>query len=469
MFRELISKPIDPISLEYIRTISRINNEPDYSLTCLGVALLKPRIENYSGIDGVYGTWSEKETCISDFISRVNEEKDRPLFCYYKYQDANEEAVKTYLPRLSEFKEKTSVSAFVKDKTGSECMILYHEKVNKVAIFVSSNDIRLYHLLLSFVSLYYPALFKDKPLSEEDYNVIKSLSKTDRKNFYDSIKKLVAPYAVDFRRLQMENFLKQMHEVKVLSAKNAVDNHRSVVDQAEERFARAIRELNNLIVVYEGMKATQSYDKAEEDLVEYLATNGNIHGLNIQNNRIYFSVSTLLNNYNIDAWEVFSKRGGIYNGEYNTRITSDAFKKEENRKILFDSIFSDDPLLMVRMAGNYQLDIQDNRVYTSDRYDYTDIDPVFQNCLPNPHLKLFSCLGGYKDRVMRALMDRNYIGAIELCIASAGSVNLDETTQTFRPFLGWILNSTDKILVTKDGKEMTPEEALIWLIDKEKE
>ena len=71
---------------------------------------------------------------------------------------------------------------------------------------------------------------------------------------------------------------------------------------------------------------------------------------------------------------------------------------------------------------------------------------------------------------MPALRDRNYISAIEICIASAGSINLDEVTQTFRPFLGWVLSSTDKIIQTKDGTAMTPEEALVWLIDnKEKE
>jgi hypothetical protein len=144
-------------------------------------------------------------------------------------------------------------------------------------------------------------------------------------------------------------------------------------------------------------------------------------------------------------------------------------KNRENRKLLLDNIFSDDPKLMIKMCGNYRLSMRDCRVYTSSNYDYERADPMYKSCIPNPHLKLFDCLGGYKDKVMNAMLHRNYIGAIELCIASAGSVNLDETDQTFRPFLGWVLSSNEKILKTKGGVEMTPEEALVWLHDEVKE
>ena len=467
MFRDLINKPIDPIPVEYVATLQRVSNEPDYSLTCLGLAMLKSRIEEYKGITGIYYSFIEKGACITDFIDRMRSIDECPLFCYYRYSKDtfNQAEIDEH---LADFKEKKSITAFVKEKTGSDCMVLYHEEKNAVAIIVNSNDMRLYHLLLSFVSLYFPSLFKDKPLAEDDYNLIKSLSKKDKMDFFKCVKTMVEPYVIEFRKVQMMNFMKQLHEQKLNAAQQMVQAKRYDVQQIEERYANLIRALRDAIVQFEGLKATENYDAPEENLVEYLATNRNIHNLSIRNNKIYFSVTTLLNNYNEQAWKTFSERGHIYDGEYGTRLTSEVFKDRNNRKRLLDVIFSDDPELMIRMAGNYCLNLNEFRVSTDDCYNYVDADPIFKDYMPNPHLKLFSCLGGYKDRVMHALADRNYIGAIELCIASAGSVNLDETTQTFRPFLGWVLNSTDKILVTKDGKEMTPEEALLWLIDKEK-
>ena len=466
MFREIVNKPIDPIPMEYVNTLERINNEPDYSLTCLGIAMLKPRIEGYKGITGISYSFNDKNSCIMDFVERLKDLSEVPLFCYYKY--SKDVPCQDLIDKeLGDFKEKKSISSFVKEKTGSDCLVLYHETKNAVAIIVNSSDIRLYHLMLSFFSLYFPSLFKDNPLNENDYELIKSLSKKDRIEFYQCIKNMVAPYTVEFRRIQLEGFMKQVHEQKITAAMNDVNNQRYAVQQMEELYAESISTLRQLIVTYEGLKATESYDAPEENLVDYLSTNPDIHDLSIRNNKIIFSVTTLLNNYNEQAWKVFSTRGHIYDGEYGGRLTSEVFKNRDNRKLLLDNIFSEDPLLMVKMAGNYQLDLGACRVYTNEQYNYEDADPVFKDYLPNPHLKFHACLGGYKDKVMNTLRDRNFIGSIELCIASAGSVNLDETTQTFRPFLGVLLSSKNKVLVTKDGKEMTPEEALLWLSDRE--
>ena len=465
MFREYVHDPIEPISEEYLRSIKRIDNEPDYSLSCVGIAMLKSRIDGYNGIDGAYVACGSKQNCVDNFVERVKNIDTYPLFCYYKYNKNDCDKDKT-AEILSDFQEKKSISVFVGEKMGYECQVFYHERMNAVAVFVNTNDMRLYHVMLSFMSLYFPSLFVDKPLTEDDYSLIKALSKKSKDEFYACVKKLVEPYNLEFRRIQLGSFMKQLHEVKINTAKNDMDNQRMLIENYEESLGEAVAKLKQLIAIYEGMKATEQFDTAEEEMVEYIATNKNIHSLKFRDGTLHFSVSTLLNNYNVDAWNTFSARGHIYDGNYDCALI-DVFKKQENRKILLDSIFSEDPKLMVRMAGNYRLCFNDCRVYTSDTYDYLADDPMYKKYVPNPHLKLFACLGGYKDNVMRAMRDRNYIAAIELCIASAGSVNLDETTQTFRPFLGWILSSTEKILVTKDGQEFTPEEALIWLVDKE--
>ena len=468
MFRELINRPIDPIPLDYVTAnMVRIDCEPDYSLTSLGLAMLKKRVPDYKGIAGRYYSFSEKGACITDFVERVKAVDECPLFCYYRYN--NDTFDETVLEKdLAEFKEKKSITAFVKEKTDSNCLVLYHEEKNIVGIFVNSGDIRLYHLMLSFISLYFPSLFKEVPLDDYDYAIIKSLSKKDRNDFYSSVKAALEPYTIEFRRLQLVTFMKQLHEVKINAAKNQVEAQKTDIRRIEDAYANAIASLRRMIVEYEGLKATESYDDAEESLVEYLTMNKDVRCLRFSDNRLYFAITSLLNNYNVDAWNTFSTRGNIYDGDYGVRLP-EAFKNLDNRKLLFDNIFSEEPLLMVRTAGNYCLRFEDCRVTCEGRYDYEANDPVFENYIPNPHIYWHACLGGYKDKVMQALKARNYIGAIELCVASAGSVNLDETTMTFRPFLGQIITSKTKVLVTKDGQEFTPEEALVWLADQKKE
>lgn len=467
MFRERVEIPVDPIPKVYADSLVRLENEPDYSLTSLGIALLTPRIEQYSGIKGTYYNFEDKADAVKDFICRVEAVDTYPLYCYYIYSSDSEikDLIKEQLP---DFKERQDISKFINEKSGHNCTVLYHEDKCVVGIFINTRDIRMYHLMMSFVSLFYPSLFKEKKMDEKEFNLVKSLVNKEKDKFYACVKILLEPHITFFRRFQMETLMKNIHEEKISKALSDVSSHRDAVRYAEEEYGRAVENLKRVIVVYEGLKATESYDNQEEEFVEYLTKNKNIHCLNIENGYFKFSVTTQLVNYNEDAWRTFSERGFIFDGDYRTTLP-DVFRIEKNRRILLNNIFSEEPEFAINMAGNYCFNLNRSTVGTIRDYDYVNNDPVFKNYLPNPHLKLFECLGGYSQRIMDALRERNYILAVEICIASAGSVNLDETDQTFRPFIGWILTSKEKILVRKDGTEMTPEEALIWLIDKEKE
>jgi hypothetical protein len=83
--------------------------------------------------------------------------------------------------------------------------------------------------------------------------------------------------------------------------------------------------------------------------------------------------------------------------------------------------------------------------------------------ITNPHFKLHGCPGRNKEQIIRCLRQGDVVSAIECAIAATGSVNIDETEYTFRPFLLEVLNSKDKILQNNKGEDMTPEEAVLWL------
>lgn len=474
MFRENINTPIDPIPVEYVNTLIRPVYEPDYSLTCLGIAMLKPRIEKYLGIGGGFFSYNKEESCVLDFVDRQKQDDEVPALYYYKYSEENDDAnfTKEKLTQCG-YVLKENIGAFLKDKANIRCMAFYHIEKNSAVVFIKSSDIRYYHLCISFISLLWPNLFKNKPMRKpEDYSIVTALSKTDKNAFIVKIQEAVRPYVIEFRRLMLGNLIKAMHETKLNASLRDVNNQRATVATLERQYSDAIKQLKDYIVIYEGMKATEAVDKPEEELVEYMATNKDLHNLHIEGNVMSFTVATLLNNYSPDTWETFSRRGYIYDGKYGqngrTLELLDVFRDRDNRKLLLDNIFNESPEFAIKIAGNYSFDLQTCYVSTSRNFNYEQADPIFQSYLPNPHLKIFSCLGGYEDRIIKALRERNFIGAVELAWASAGSVDLDETEQTFRPFLGWLLTSREKVLKRRDGVEMTPEEAVVYLVDKEK-
>lgn len=466
MFRDLIRKPIDPIPENYINSLNRLELEPDFSLTCLGIALLKPRVEDYKGIKGVYYSFNDENKCLENFLHQYKSNNDLNFY-YYKYAEETQDADE-FNHKLTEagFEIKDTICALMKDKIGIRCVAAYRKDENCAVIFVNSSDLKIYHFLISFISLLFPSLFVDMPLRPEDYEVVKSLSKSSSAVFSEKISEAVQPYAIEFKKSMLFNLLKSMHESKILGAQQDIDNMRSRIDMIENEHAEAIKQLRRFIIVYEGMKATENLDEQEEELIEYLSKNKQIRNMEVQDDVLYFTVATLLNNYNADAWETFVKRGYILTENYHTSLLS-VFTDKDNKKLLLNSIFSETPEFSVKICGNYSIDLTSCRVRTDKVFDYVGTDQIYKSYIPNPHLKLFACLGGYSNNIMKALKDRNFISAVELCCASAGSVNLDETEQTFKPFLGWILSSREKILRRKDGVDMTPEEALIYLIDKE--
>ena len=469
MFRTNI-KLIDPIPEEYVKTLRRLEYEPDYSLTCLGISLLKPRMSEYKGITGGYHSLTIENTCVKNFLEQYHVLEDAPALHYYIYNVPGDKEDNLKLLTDAGFKVKENIGKFLKEKANIDCVAVYRENENFAGIFINSRDIRYYHIIISFISLLFPQLFKDQPLKDDEYGIIVSLSKPNEDVFIQKVQECIRPYLTEFRRTMLCNLLKSMHEQKINNAKASVNNQRDYLKNLESQYADAMKTLKDLIVVYEGMKATECYDEPEQELMEYLSENKSIHNLKIDGNKLSFSVATKLNNYNPDAWAKFSERGAIYNGDYKFQGTQpemlDVFKKEANRKILLDSLFNEDPEFTIKIAGNYILDLYTCRISTNNNYDYQAADPMYKSYLPNPHLKLYRCLGGYEYRVMDALKNRNFIGAIEMCCASAGSVDLDEVEQTFRPFIGWILSSRAKILINKDGEDVTPEEALLYLIDK---
>ena len=465
MFKEYITNPIDPIPYEYTKTLNRLSLEPDYSLTSLGLAMLKPRVENYHGIAGQYLFVNKKKDAYETLKNFYDNNTNSISFYYFVYSETDDSELDEY----KDLKRKRSIETLIKEKAETDCTVFYSETSNFAAIIIRTRDIKLYHLLASFLPLYYPKIFKDKPATNEEHELIKSLSKKDKNAFIKNLQKLVYPYAIEFRTLQLSSLLKNMHEQKINAAFEEVKNRRRYVEQKRQEYAQMIEALKDCIVKYEGLKATEQYDETENELVQYLAQNKNVRNVTVEGNKIKFTVITELINFNEEAWENFDRKGGIYDGHYGGQNLPEVFMSKDNRKLLLNSIFSEDAEFTVKLCGNYCIDLYNCSVRTYSNYDYTEANPEFKSCIVNPHLKIFECLGGYRERIPDALRQREYISAIEMCVMSAGSIDLDETEQTFRPFLGWLLTTDEKVLKRKDGTEMSPQEALVWLIDNKKE
>ena len=84
----------------------------------------------------------------------------------------------------------------------------------------------------------------------------------------------------------------------------------------------------------------------------------------------------------------------------------------------------------------------------------------------SPHIQNHACMGGYVETINILLADRNYIGAIEQCVASCKSLNFTDTT-VMGEFMKTMWQSPIKCVELPDGRVVSAAEAIKWLDQQE--
>ena len=439
MFRDTVNL-IDPIPDSYVRSLNRLENEPDYSLTCLGIAMLKSRIADYKGVNGIYYGYPRISRCIEDLERRLGHmDTECPNLLYYKY--TNEGDIDLAKARLTElgFTITEKISALIKQKSNIESILASKESENCAVVFIKSSDMRFYHMIIAFISILFPWYFKDSPVSEDEKLIIQTLNKTSKDDFVFKIQEILKPMAAEFRKLTLCNILKSIHQQKIR----------------------------------QGLKATEQYDQAEQEFVDYIATDKRIYDMKVDGNSLTFNVASIISAYDVDAWKSYAVRtgeGSILDGKYGIPLL-EVFKTRQNRAKLLNNIFSESPIIAVKTSGHFKINFETNDGQAPRNYRFDNGDsPIFRDRLCNPHLYNFGCMGHRRTEIIREeLRNRNYIGAFAAMSASVENINMSEVSQNLRPFLGWILSTDKKIILNLEtGEDMTPEEALVYLVDKEK-
>lgn len=480
MFNVKINSPISPLNLNYMRNTVRLTNEPDYSLACLGVALFKPRFENYSGINGYVYTGPEDEI-IEAVKAFESNHRNKPAEWLLEhptlvigYQMSTFDAGKiTQTMQEMGYKDLPQVEAYVKSELQmSDFKAFCNEKNNKAFVVLprTSNNMAVYHFILAFLYVYFPAMFKAKPIQPDEVNILKSLTNKTSEKFIELMKKKLEPMQMELLRAELSACFAGFRENRIAAAKNEVDMLRRNVESALQTYRDYTERMNQAIITYEGMKVVNGPDQsqAEDEAIEYISTCKCLHSVTYYSGTLRYDVDTILTNFDPMKWKNAVARNDIYNGyrlDQNNPFTNLA-----NRQLLLRALFaSAEPELAVRMRAHFELEILTNTMSVPRGYAFDESIPELRDALTNPHYHFHGCPGTNRDQIMQCLRQNDIVSAIECSIAAAGSVNIAETDLTFRPFIQMILTSENKIIRRKDGVNLTPAEALLWLLKKEEE
>lgn len=418
-----------------------------------------------------------EDVCINRIFNSLYVQRENQLNYIFAGNHSKLLELKTYFEkdRVKERCEELGytrlllVEKFIHDRANVDVIVLNAVEQNQTRIYVSDRmSIAAYHLLVSFVPLYFKTLFEDKPLTDIEKTLLKSLTETTSNKYVETINKIIVE--LDFRNEIIDSLLKDIYssvyDSRIATYSNEVSSYERRITDALSQYETLLRRKFDIVATLEGLKLAKESNNDSTELIEYIKTNKNIDIVSVNDGELNIIVRGVINNFSVDAFESIARRSNIYAGYSCTRNFNKQFAKINNCKMLFEHIFCSEPDFQIKTCGCYKLAysgaaraISGNDIYGKQYDDY----------VPNPHLHLHACLGGNGPLIQNALKDGDFISAIECCAASVGNVNVLETSMTFRPFLQEVLNNSNKILIRNDGVEMTTLEALNWLNEKYKE
>ena len=109
----------------------------------------------------------------------------------------------------------------------------------------------------------------------------------------------------------------------------------------------------------------------------------------------------------------------------------------------------------LRVCAAYRADMK-NSITAMSNYTFP---PESQNYLPNPHIQLYGCIGGYASRFTEYMHNRDYVGAIDQAAVSARNLNFHDSPVISR-LAQTLSGTTVKCIEDANRTLLTPREAI---------
>jgi hypothetical protein len=228
--------------------------------------------------------------------------------------------------------------------------------------------------------------------------------------------------------------------------------------ELDRQFASYIQKRNDLCIRLTGLKARIA-NGGDSELMEYFLCNRKLVLEEVNGTSMRFAVRDYLSYFDEDAAANYIKnKSGYFYRACNNRSEKDSMEK------LLNAIFVDQTI-KIRFCAAYRFDMNGS-VEARHRHDFGQ---EFNSYRPNPHIDRYQCMGNYKRTVNEALSRRDYITALEQCIASAKSLNFHDST-VMEYFISEFTENngtTYKAIELPNGEIVSPKEAIAWIEQRE--
>ena len=423
--------------------------------------LKKEIIDQYFGTINIINTIGTVYGSNNGYINIVDincfgEEGDKRMF------ESIEDAF-SKIDKLNKFKKIEKFTDFFRKNFYSLCYV--NEETEIVNIFVEHLNLQRMHYIQCAAFVFLPWFFNlEEGVTADEMELIKSLREKTPDDYVKCIEKFAKK--IDFReefiRASLKGF-EVIYERKALEqAKNELDDVAYRINSIEQQLYDEILRKRNINAKILGLEMKINNGETEDDLMEYFLHNKKLHLSSANNDYLVFIVKDYIQFFDEEMAKQMIDKDSSY--IYTVCRDQDSVKRDDVRKLM-TAIFLDQEL-KIRTCAAYSIKIG-GRVKGMLDYSF-GVD--FDDCIPNPHIDRYQCLGDYVRAIEQCIQDNNYVAAVEQCCASAKSLNFADSI-VMKEFLYWLFCKSsvhnNRCIELPDGSVVRPMEAIEYLKNRE--
>ena len=351
------------------------------------------------------------------------------------------------------------VKAFYRKSFSVDCYI--NPELKNVIIFVDNLDNKKLHYLQVSILAILPWYFDQKKgVSDIEMQLIYSLRESSPDKYQECLSKIAEQY--DFRtariRQLLSGFETRYEKIEVENVRNSIKSTDTKINQYNDEIGNLLGRRNELCIRLMGLERKIAEGGEDSEIMEYFLCNNRLVLEEVTDTDMYFCVKDYLTYFDREMAEQYinNERSFVYMGHHGASA-------EKMKKLMYELFVSEEPRLRIKVCAAYRFNLNGN-VGTQGRHHFSY---EFSDCMPNPHIDRWNCIGNYERTINQLLMNRDYIGALEQCVASCKSLNWGDST-VMGTFMSTMWGENDegynnKCIELPDSRVVKPDDAIEWL------
>ena len=367
----------------------------------------------------------------------------------------------TFTSCFPDFCRLEKVKEFYRKSFCADCYINPERKT--VIVFVDNLDNKKLHYLQVSILAFLPWYFDPKDgISELEMELLYSLRETTPGKYEACIAKIAEKYDFKAARVRqlLSGFETRYEQLECERARSEILRYDSEISRLNDQIGAIFGKRNDACIRLLGLEQKIAKDGDNSEIMEYFLCNNRLLLENVTERDMFFSINDYLTYFDGEMAEraINNPRSFVY---INGREPYRGISPEEMKDLMWEIFVEECPRLKIKVCAAYRFDLNGNVAPMGGHgFSYE-----FSDCMPNPHIDRFNCMGNYQRTINQLLQNRDYISAIEQCVASCKSLNWGDSPvmQEFMRTMWGCSAYNNCCIELPDGKVVKPKDAIQWL------